>query len=220
MKRTRQEALKTRDRILDAAEAAFHEHGVARTSLAHIAELAGMTRGAIYGHFRNKGEVFTAMVERVVLPMETLVAVSIDPREPDPLGRLRELFMFCLSEAATEPHSRRVFDVLFTKCEYTDDMGPVLERQRKAAHDGRSRLELGLRNAIVKGQLPFHLDTARAAGLIQMFLGGVLRDWLLGHGSILLPRDAEYLADACVGMLYSRAWHAQEVVAPQAPSST
>src|SRR5580698_1211656 len=100
MKRTREEALKTRDRILDAAENAFPEHGVAHTSLADIAELAGLTRGAIYGHFRNKDEVFTAMVERVVLPMEMLFAVTTDPAEADPLGRMRHMLMLCLSNAA------------------------------------------------------------------------------------------------------------------------
>jgi TetR/AcrR family acrAB operon transcriptional repressor len=211
MKRTREDALKTRDRILDAAEAAFHANGVGHTSLADIAELAGLTRGAIYGHFRNKGEVFTAMAERVVLQMETLLAVTIDPCEPDPLGCLRDLFMFCLSEAAIEPHSRCVYDVLLTKCEYTDDMGPVLERQRNAARDGFARMELGLRNAIAKEQLPYDLYTVRAASVIQVFLGGVLRDWLLGHGSIVLPRDAGYLADACVGMLQnSRALRGRE----------
>ena len=201
MRRTREKALETRNQILDAAEAAFFEHGFAHTSLADIAGMAGVTRGAIYGHFRNKGEVFTAMAGRVTLPMEMLVMATFDESETDPLGRMRDLFTFCLGKAATELHSRRVFDVLFTKCEYADDMRPVLERQRNAARGGRARIETGLRNAIARAQLPPDLDTARAASVVQAFLGGVLRDWLLDRGSIALPRDAEYLADACIGML-------------------
>lgn len=201
MRRTKEKALETRNQILDAAEVAFFKQGFAHTSLADIAGMAGLTRGAIYGHFRNKGEVFTAMASRVMLPMERLVSATFDKCDPDPLGRMRELFMFCLGKAATELHSRRVLEVLFTKCEYADDMGSVLERQRNAAHSGRARMEMGLRNAIARGQLPPDLDTARAASVMQAFLGGVLRDWLLDHGSIILPRDAEYLADACIGML-------------------
>ncbi len=201
MRRTREDALKTRDQILDAAEVTFSEHGFAHTSLAQIAELAGLTRGAIYGHFRNKCEVFNAMAQRVALPMELLVSATFDPREADPLGRMRDLFMSCLAKVAIEPHTRRVFEVLFTKCEYTDDMGSVIERQRVAARDGRERMELGLRNAIDKGQLPSDLDTLRAASVMQVFLGGVLRDWLLDHGCVDLPRDAKYLADTCIGML-------------------
>lgn len=118
MRRTREKALETRNQILDAAEAAFFEYGFARTSLADIAGMAGLTRCTIHGHFRNKGEVFTAMVGRVKLPMEMLVMATFDESETDPLGRMRDLFMFCLGNAATELHSRRVFEVLLTRCEY------------------------------------------------------------------------------------------------------
>lgn len=161
MKRARQQALETRDRILDAAELVFFANGVSHTSLEEVACAAGLTHGAIYWHFRNKGDLFAAMTDRVLLPMEMLVAAMLDAGEQDPLGRMREFFAFCFGKAAVEPHSRRVFDVLFTKCEYTGDMDRVLERQRNAARDGCERLERGLRNAIAKGQLPEDLDTAR-----------------------------------------------------------
>ncbi|MGK9806601.1 TetR family transcriptional regulator, partial [Salmonella enterica subsp. enterica] len=41
-RRTKEEALETRHRILDAAEAVFHARGVARPSLADIAEATGV----------------------------------------------------------------------------------------------------------------------------------------------------------------------------------
>ena len=83
----------------------------------YVAVRARFTRGAIYGHFRNKGELFVAMTNRVMLPMEMLVAASVDAGEPDPLARIRQLLVFCLGKAVVEPHSRRVFEVLFTKYE-------------------------------------------------------------------------------------------------------
>ncbi|WP_239482992.1 TetR family transcriptional regulator [Paraburkholderia sp. C35] len=201
MRRSRQQARETRDHILDAAERLFAEQGVSRTSLEDIAMRAGFTRGAIYGHFRNKSDLFVAMTNRVMLPMEMLVAATADSAEPDPLGRIRQLLLYFLGKVVVEPHSRRVFEVLFTKCENTKDMLLVLERQHDAARNGRLHLERGLRNAIAKGQLPFDLDTARAASVVHAFLGGVLRDWLLEQDAILLPRDAEFLTDVCMGML-------------------
>jgi TetR/AcrR family acrAB operon transcriptional repressor len=36
---------------------------------------------------------------------------------------------------------------------------------------------------------------------VHAFLGGVLRDWLLERDSIMLPRDAEFLTDVCIGLL-------------------
>ena len=50
VRRTKEEALETRNLLLDVAERVFNEKGVSRTSLAEIAEAAGLTRGAIYWH--------------------------------------------------------------------------------------------------------------------------------------------------------------------------
>ena len=52
-RRTRDEALETRNTILDTAERVFSERGVSHTTLADIAAAAGVTRGAIYWHFKN-----------------------------------------------------------------------------------------------------------------------------------------------------------------------
>ena len=53
-RRTKEEALATRHALLDAAERVFGRRGVARTSLVEIAEEAGVTRGAVYWHFKDK----------------------------------------------------------------------------------------------------------------------------------------------------------------------
>ena len=47
----------TRQRVLDAAEAAFADEGFGGASLDRIAEAAGLTRGAIYSSFRDKADV-------------------------------------------------------------------------------------------------------------------------------------------------------------------
>ena len=64
-RRTKQEAAATRAALLDAAEEVFLERGVSRASLEVISRRAGVTRGALYWHFRNKGDLFRAMLERV-----------------------------------------------------------------------------------------------------------------------------------------------------------
>jgi AcrR family transcriptional regulator len=64
------EALATRERLLDAAQALFREHGVTRTSLAEVATAAGMTRGAVYWHFKDKADLFRAMCDRATLPLD------------------------------------------------------------------------------------------------------------------------------------------------------
>jgi TetR/AcrR family acrAB operon transcriptional repressor len=128
VRRTKEEALETRNSILDAAERVFFEKGVSRTSLADIAQAAGVTRGAIYWHFAHKSDLFTEMFDRVLLPLDELKAASLDPNEPDPLGRLMEICKVCLRDTANDPRRRRVFDILFLKCELVEEMGPVMVR--------------------------------------------------------------------------------------------
>jgi TetR/AcrR family acrAB operon transcriptional repressor len=69
-RRTKEEALATRNRLLDAAELLFQAQGVSQTTLQQIAQQAGATRGAIYWHFKDKADLFNAMMERVILPLE------------------------------------------------------------------------------------------------------------------------------------------------------
>lgn len=54
---------RTREQIVIAAAAIIGEKGFDRASLEEIAGRAGMTRGAVYGNFKNKEEVFLAVIE-------------------------------------------------------------------------------------------------------------------------------------------------------------
>jgi TetR/AcrR family acrAB operon transcriptional repressor len=73
VRRTKEEAQETRARILDAAEQVFYDKGVANASLEEIAAAAQLTRGAIYWHFKDKAELFDAMMCRVVMPAEEML---------------------------------------------------------------------------------------------------------------------------------------------------
>lgn len=52
----------TRDRILQAAEIEFLEKGYKAARLRDIAKAAGVTTGALYGYFKNKEELYGALV--------------------------------------------------------------------------------------------------------------------------------------------------------------
>jgi AcrR family transcriptional regulator len=54
---------RTRARILEAAAHVVGERGWDRTSLGAVAARAGMTRGAIYGNFKNRDDLFLAIVQ-------------------------------------------------------------------------------------------------------------------------------------------------------------
>jgi AcrR family transcriptional regulator len=57
--------MKPRDRILDAAMKVFRRHGFRRSSIEQAAEAAGLTRQALYHHFKSKEALFRAVIERL-----------------------------------------------------------------------------------------------------------------------------------------------------------
>lgn len=63
---TREEAREqTRQRLLDAAARLFPEKGFQATSVEDITEAAGYSRGAFYSNFKNKDELFIALLQSI-----------------------------------------------------------------------------------------------------------------------------------------------------------
>src|SRR5258706_330493 len=106
-RRTKEEAQETRNRLIDAAERVFQEKGVAHASLEEIAAAAEVTRGAIYWHFKDKAELFDAMMQRVVLPVDAMLAGADCCEEANPLELLRRATRNC-STSTISPGVRRV----------------------------------------------------------------------------------------------------------------
>ncbi|MDY7577637.1 TetR family transcriptional regulator [Herbaspirillum sp. RTI4] len=198
---TKEEAQETRNRILDAAEDVFNARGVSHTSLAHVATEAKVTRGAIYWHFKNKGDLFDAMCERVRLPMEAIVHGAAERSAIDPLGQLLAGVVWVMKDVVHNPRTRKVVDIIFNKCEIPDAQDPILVRQRECFLDGMGKFTQILRNAITKGQLSEQVDVRRGAIFLHATLSGMLQDWLFAPDSFDLAEDAEAVLSACLHAL-------------------
>ncbi len=203
VRRTKSEALATRERILDAAEQVFQHKGVLSASLNDIATEAGVTRGAIYWHFKNKHDVFMAMVERGRLPFDMLSEKVEDPQEPDPLGKLREFMVFVLHRVVTDPAQQRLMEIMFHKCEFSGDNQELLAQQRTKTRESCERIGRMLGNAVQRGQLPATLNVKRAAIWLHSQLTGVIMHWLLAPNDLDLAGEAEGIVATSLGCLQS-----------------
>ena len=194
VRRTKAEALETRARIIDAAERVFLHKGVLSASLNDIATEAGVTRGAIYWHFKNKHDVFMAMVERGRLPFDMLSDQAEDPQEPDPLGKLEAFMVFVLRKVVTDPCHQRLVEIMFHKCEFSGENAQLLVRQQEKSRESCRRIGRMLANAVNRGQLPEHLDVCRASVWLHSQLTGVIMHWLLDPDSLDLALEADNIA--------------------------
>ncbi len=67
------ELANTRTAILSAAERLFVEKGYHAVSMRAIADAVGMTKAALYYHFRDKEQLFVAILERVLGELSALI---------------------------------------------------------------------------------------------------------------------------------------------------
>jgi TetR/AcrR family acrAB operon transcriptional repressor len=194
-RRTKEDAAITREQLLDAAESVFRRRGVARSSLAEVAAAAGVTRGAVYWHFRDKADLCDAMCERARTPMEAMLSDAGAATHDDPLGALRTLAITALTRLASDPRSQAVFEVMLHETESAGEMATITERKQRERRHCLTSVERVLQQAVEVGQLPKDTDTPLAAQALHAYIGGLMNSWVLDPAAHDLARSAPALVD-------------------------
>jgi TetR/AcrR family acrAB operon transcriptional repressor len=196
VRRTKEEALATRGHILDTAELVFEQHGVSGTSLQEIAKAAGLTRGAIYWHFRDKADLFNAMMERVTLPLEEQEDVCGFKGQNITLAQMRDGFVEVLRKIIADPQLRRVFEISTHKVEYVGEMNAVREHHLGMRNACLTDMERALKRAVRSGVLAKGTSArAGAIGMLALF-DGLLQNWMLDPEGFDLVRVGTKVFDA------------------------
>lgn len=165
-RKTKEDAQKTRDQILDAAEHVFYQKGYTLTTMTDIADAAQLSRGAVYGHYKGKLEVATAMAERVIQQVSPFQIES-------GLRALDNLKRYCLQEIRSYIEPSSIQRVLFFLYVGIDDTPELLqlrfawEKKRIAQIDGL------LTQAIAQQELPADVDFDLVSLYCQSVIEGV-----------------------------------------------
>ena len=219
-RRTKEDAAVTREQLLDAAERVFRAQGAARTSLAEVAAAAGVTRGAVYWHFRDKSDLFSAMCERAQLPLETsLERVATTPQE-NPLRALEAQMVVPLTRLATDPRAQAVFEVLCDRGQLTADLAPIGQRCQRERSACLSHVEQLLQQAVDAGQLPSDTDTALATRALHGFISGLMREWVADRNAYDLAAVAPAFVAMMIGGLCANPPRRAERVRPRVRART
>ena len=196
-RRTKEEAQATRSALLDAAEHVFHAQGVSRSSLAEIAQAAGTTRGAIYWHFKDKADLFNAMMERVILPLEaSVLMVGEGVEHPDALQELRRGLCSALRLVATDSRAQRVFEIASHQIEYVGELAAVRQRRIEGRDACMAKMEAMLRLAAQNTGVRLALPAADAAFGLSALIDGVIRNWLIAPAGFDLEACGMRVVDA------------------------
>lgn len=199
VRRTKAEAAATREALIDAAEEMFLEHGVARTSLEQVARHAGMTRGALYWHFKNKADLVKAMLQRVHLPFQDLFdQVDTVCPQASPLEAIRAACIHGLEQLET-PQKIRVHTILTYRCELFGDIDPQ-EMEREITEEIFEVLQHYFKMAEAQGQLK-NISADVATEMLYALLSGLFHTWIRQPEDYSISQQGRVLLDTLLNMM-------------------
>jgi len=197
VRKTKAEAAVTREQLLDAAERVFRERGVASTTLGEVAAAAGVTRGAVYWHFRDKADLLGAMCERATLPLDAIFETAADGGV-DPLDALRRTAIAALTSLAGDSRAQAVFQLVFQTCGSSDEFAPLASTKEREHDACLARVERLVERTIAAGQMPADTDARLAAQALHAYMMGLMQAWVQQPDSFDLAASAPALVEAMI----------------------
>ena len=126
MRKTKVEAQKTRNYLLKAALDTFYTRGVSRSSLNEIAQTAGVTRGALYWHFKNKEDLFEGLFQQVFAEISSELAHDIENQSADIWESFEVVTINLFQKLEIDETIRKFCNIIHLKCEYTEQNHSVV----------------------------------------------------------------------------------------------
>ena len=198
-KRTKAEALKTRQELIETAIAQFAQYGVSKTTLNDIADAANVTRGAIYWHFENKIQLFNEMWLQQPSLRELIQERLTAGLEHEPFLQLREKLIVGLQFIAEIPRQQALLQILYHKCEFRDEMLAEAVIREKMGFNPQILREV-LQACQQQGCVANNLDLDVVMIIIDGAFSGIVQNWLMNMAGYDLYKQAPALVDNVLRM--------------------
>ena len=152
-------------RIIEAALVLFAEHGISGASLQMIADAIGVTKAAVYHHYKTKDEIVRAVAQVILTRLDAAVTAAEAERSG---ARARESLVAAMIDLAVE--RRRVAGVLQrdpVMLRFLEEHEPfrrVMERVNRLLMGGasgrRARVQAAMLASVIAGTVvhPLVLD--------------------------------------------------------------
>ena len=178
MRKTKTEAQKTHQHLLDAALEVFWRDGVIRASLQAIAQEAGVTRGALYWHFKNKEDLFETLFEQQYADFFAAFNDQTLRDNQDVWTHLQHNLTTMFETLATRESKHKFCNVMFSKCEQTAGNETITELACRYHRLFQKQIAYALQLSREQGRLPENTDIELAAIYLESSLVGLIKIWI------------------------------------------
>ena len=118
-RKTKEDAENTRAMILNSALNCFYEKGFSRTGFEDIARPIGLTKGAVYWHFKNKADVLAALIRQKVEVGHREIGEEFS--HPDSIDGLRLFFLREAEYIESNPNLQKFLFFSMFQVEWSDN---------------------------------------------------------------------------------------------------
>ena len=178
MRKTKAEAQQTREALLAAALEVFYRRGVSQASLHEIACTAGVTRGALYWHFKNKEDLFDALFQQIFQELMHQIDNDIAAQSPDIWQNFATAITQAFMRLVSNESHHKFCHILHLNCEHTEQNHNIVQLLRQYQQLWRSRLCAVFTLSLQQQKLPPDIDIDLAALYFQSVVMGLTDLWL------------------------------------------
>jgi len=200
-RKTKQEAQKTRETLLDVAMQVILTHGIARAKLADIAKEAGVTRGAIYWHFSNKSNLLNTIWQDLINENDFFFQVSAGTYEYDPIGYLVDQLFVFLKKNPEIARRQKIFYLFIQERMPITNECLFQFNQEQFFQQRLEDIKLLLECAINEKQLPDNADTSVCAATIVAYTDGMIPKYQEIKKYIESEIDDSFIVSGLMNML-------------------
>jgi TetR/AcrR family acrAB operon transcriptional repressor len=184
----------TRRAVLQAGLTVFSQSGYAATRLEDVAQAAGITRGAIYYHYKSKADLYTALVDDATARLEEVI-FSARSSGGSFVAIARRVMVRMLAYLEEDETYRAVQGLLLLKTGVAPDLYAGQPRQRDEIQAKEAEVAAVIRAGMAAGEFRADLDPVEGARAMLAFLDGITLHWLLAPDAFSVAASAPALVD-------------------------
>ncbi len=202
-RKTKEDAEVTRKNLLSGALKVFSRQGYAAARLEDIAEEAGVTRGAIYWHFKNKADLYNTLVGETLSGIQSVVDRAV--RQGGTFLEIqRRVMIYLTTLPEVDEVYRAVMELTILKTGYEPELEEGLRTKKELSRQVEMELAGYFRMGIAIGEVRADLDPVIAARSMLAYINGIMVNWLMDQQAFSLRQCAPALIDIYIRGIAAR----------------